>query len=89
MSDEEFNEQLTMYLNSNGMESEEEMARYTAENYSSKLDDLINEAVILEKVLDVIGHNIVEISDVPESSSTDDGNTDAGNTGAENADAGN
>lgn len=90
VSDEEYKEQLEMYLNGNGMESEEEMAKYTAENYSSKLEDLINEAVILEKVLDVIGSNLVEVSDVPESSSADgskednqnaddNGNSDTGN----------
>lgn len=67
ISDEEYKEQLKTYMNANGITSEEEMAKNTVENYSSKLEDLIREAVILEKVLGVIGDNLVEVSDVPES----------------------
>ena len=80
ISDEEYQDFLNMYMNGNNIESEEEMAKYTVENYASKLDDLIHEAAILEKVLGVIGDNIVEVSDVPETSAdgVDTGNSDSG-----------
>lgn len=80
ISDEEYQDFLNMYMNGNNIESEEEMAKYTVENYASKLDDLIHEAAILEKVLGVIGDNIVEVSDVPETSAdgADTGNSDSG-----------
>ena len=82
ISDEEYQEYLKMYMNGNNIASEEEMAKYTAENYASKLEDLIHEAAVLEKVLGVIGDNIVEVSDTPDTSAdgagADNANSDSG-----------
>lgn len=82
ISDEEYQEYLKMYMNGNNIASEEEMAKYTAENYASKLEDLIYEAAVLEKVLGVIGDNIVEVSDTPDTSAAgagaDNANSDSG-----------
>lgn len=62
VTDEEYQEKLKEYLDSNGIETEEEMAKYTAENYASELKELINEAIIVEKVLALVGDNAVEIN---------------------------
>lgn len=83
ISDEEYQEHLQMYLSGNNIESEEEMAKYTAENYASKLEDLIQEAAVLEKVLGVIGDNIVEVSDAPETSKENDDNAEPDSGSAE------
>lgn len=63
VTDEEYQEKLNEYLESNGIETEEEMVKYTAENYASELKELINEAIIVEKVLAFVGDNAVEIND--------------------------
>ena len=63
---EEYQEYLNSYLESNGDMSLEEMEKYTLETYKSDLKSLINETILLEKVMEVIGSNIVEINDKPE-----------------------
>ena len=63
VTDEEYQEQLVKYMEGNNIENEVEMEKFAIENYGSHLEDLINESIILNKVLEVVGNNAVEIND--------------------------
>ena len=65
VSDEEYQETLKEYMDGNGVSNEEEMEKYSIDNFASKLDTIINEAVILNKVLKVVEDNAVEVKDKP------------------------
>ena len=52
-------------MDGNGVSNEEEMENFSIDNFASKLDTIINEAVILNKVLNVVKDNAVEVKDKP------------------------
>lgn len=70
VSDEEYQETLKEYMDGNGVSNEEEMEKYSIDNFASKLDTIINEAVILNKVLKVVKDNAVEVKDKPLATAT-------------------
>ena len=70
VSDEEYQETLKEYMDGNGVSNEEEMEKFSIDNFASKLDTIINEAVILNKVLKVVKDNAVEVKDKPLATAT-------------------
>ena len=70
ISDEEYQETLKEYMDGNGVSNEEEMEKFSISNFVSKLDTIINEAVILNKVLKVVKDNAVEVKDKPLATAT-------------------
>ena len=57
-------------MDGNGVSNEEEMEKFSIDNFASKLDTIINEAVILNKVLKVVEDNAVEVKDKPLATAT-------------------
>ncbi len=60
IEDDEYNEAINMYMQSNGVDNEEDLMKLAATNYGSYLPDLINESIIAKKVTDLIAQNVVE-----------------------------
>jgi len=63
VTDEEYQQYLDQYLETNQIESMEELEKSTLENYKTDIKTLINESIMLDKVFAVIGENIVEIDE--------------------------
>ncbi len=60
IEEEDYNNALNMYMQSNGVSDEDEIMKLVATNYGSYLPDLINESIIAQKVTDIITQNAVE-----------------------------
>lgn len=61
VTDEEYQKSFNEYMEGNNITSEEEMKQFAIDNYCSKVEDLINESIILDKVLDIVEENAVEV----------------------------
>ncbi len=74
VTQEEYDTYLKDYMIANNVETEEELEEFVKTNYASELDDLISESILLEKVIELIKENVVEVNEPVESetSETDD-----------------
>ena len=64
-TDDEYAAYLEDYKTNLKIETNEELEAYVLTNYSSSLDTLMNEALILDKVLSMVESNAVEITEEP------------------------
>ena len=71
VTEEEYQEQLKSYMESSGIESEEELEQLMVKSYKSRLEDLMNESIIMQKVLDFVKDNAVEVDTPVEDDDSD------------------
>ena len=76
VSEEEYNKYLADYKKNMDIESDEELEKYVVETYKSRIEDLINEAIISEKVLQFVEDNAVEVSSSADNSASDNAASD-------------
>ena len=60
VTEEEYNKYLSDYKTNMQIDSDEELEKYVVETYKSRVEDLINEAIISQKVIDFVKENAVE-----------------------------
>lgn len=59
VTEEEYNKYLSDYKTNMQIDSDEELEKYVVETYKSRVEDLINEAIISQKVIDFVKENAV------------------------------
>lgn len=85
VTDDEYKKQLNEYMMSNNISTEKDMESYVQTNFASSLKELMNETIILDKVLSLVKENAVEINEpVKDKDST---GADASLSGDKNADS--
>ncbi|MBE5929190.1 MAG: trigger factor [Lachnospiraceae bacterium] len=60
VTEEEYNTEITNYLESNQMETVEELKEYFVTNYASELETIVNESIIINKVTELLSSRAVE-----------------------------
>lgn len=70
VTEEEYNTQLDDYMKNSEIKSVEELEKYMVETYKSRLEDLMNESIIMQKVVELVKDNAVEV-DTPVEDDTD------------------
>ncbi|MBE5936658.1 MAG: trigger factor [Lachnospiraceae bacterium] len=75
VTEEEYNEQLASALSSTGNATEEELDKFMVETYRSRAEDMINESVLMQKVIQFVKDNCTEVTTPPAEDNPDDKDT--------------